>query len=46
VPVNRVKARGLKVRMIPTSHNSYAVDVPEDLLRVEEAMSSDDFKKA
>ncbi|WP_445781235.1 3-deoxy-manno-octulosonate cytidylyltransferase [Shewanella sp.] len=43
VDMMRVLEYGMKVRMIPTSHNSYAVDVPEDLLRVEEAMSSDDF---
>ena len=45
VDMMRVLEYGMKVRMVPTSYNSYAVDVPEDLLRVEEAMSSSDFKR-
>lgn len=46
IDMMRVLEHGMKVRMISTSHKSYAVDTPEDLLRVEEVMSSNDFKKA
>lgn len=45
VDMMRVLEHGMKVRMVPTSHDSYAVDVPEDLVRVEKLMSADDFKK-
>ena len=46
VDMMRVLEYGMKVRMVRTSHKSYAVDVPEDLLRVEEVMSSCDFTRA
>lgn len=35
VDMMRVLEHGLKVRMVPTSHDTQAVDTPEDLLKVE-----------
>jgi len=34
VDMIRVLEYGIKVRMIPTKHASFAVDVPDDLIRV------------
>jgi 3-deoxy-manno-octulosonate cytidylyltransferase (CMP-KDO synthetase) len=34
----RVLEHGDKIRMVPTKHNTYAVDTPSDLLRVEALM--------
>lgn len=41
VDMMRVLEHGLKVRMIPTVHNTYAVDTPSDLMRVENLMSKE-----
>tara|TARA_Y100000746_G_C15374927_1_gene395796 strand:- start:222 stop:971 length:750 start_codon:yes stop_codon:yes gene_type:complete len=38
VDMMRVLENGLKVRMVPTQYSSYAVDVPDDLIKVEKAM--------
>lgn len=38
VDMLRVLEHGRKVRMVPTTHYSHAVDTPEDLLRVERLM--------
>lgn len=46
VDMMRVLEYGMKVRMVPTEHTSFAVDVPADLLRVENLMASDEFKNA
>lgn len=35
----RILEHGLKVRMVPTKHNTHAVDTPEDLRKVEHLMS-------
>jgi 3-deoxy-manno-octulosonate cytidylyltransferase (CMP-KDO synthetase) len=40
VDMMRVLEHGLKVRMVPTIYNSYAVDTPADLLKVENLMVS------
>jgi len=39
VDMMRVLEHGFKVRMVPTIHQSHAVDTPEDLIRVENKMS-------
>jgi 3-deoxy-manno-octulosonate cytidylyltransferase (CMP-KDO synthetase) len=39
VDMMRVLEHGYNVRMVPTSHTSYAVDTPQDLIRVENKMS-------
>jgi len=39
VDMMRVLEHGGKIRMVPTRHQSYAVDVPNDLVRVEKLMS-------
>ena len=44
VDMMRVLEYGMKVRMIPTKHASFAVDVPDDLIRVETLMATDEFK--
>ena len=44
VDMMRVLEYGMKVRMVPTKHASFAVDVPDDLIRVEKIMSTDKFK--
>ena len=36
----RVLENGLKVRMIPTLHKTFAVDTKEDLIKVEHIMGS------
>ncbi len=36
----RVLEHGMQVRMIPTAHDSMAVDTPEDLIRVERVMAA------
>tara|TARA_B100002052_G_scaffold275917_1_gene280227 strand:- start:6453 stop:7220 length:768 start_codon:yes stop_codon:yes gene_type:complete len=36
----RILEHGLKVKMIPTDHNTHAVDTMEDLLKVEKIMKS------
>ena len=41
VDMMRVLEHGLKVRMVPTRHDSRAVDTPEDLARVERLMATD-----
>jgi 3-deoxy-manno-octulosonate cytidylyltransferase (CMP-KDO synthetase) len=38
IDMMRVLEHGMDVRMVPTSHNSQAVDTPEDLKRVEKLM--------
>lgn len=38
VDMMRILEHGLKVRMVPTKHSSYAVDTPEDLKKVEKVM--------
>ena len=38
VDMMRVLEHGMKVRMVPTQHQSYAVDVVSDLVRVEKIM--------
>jgi 3-deoxy-manno-octulosonate cytidylyltransferase (CMP-KDO synthetase) len=38
VDMMRVLEHGMKVRMVPTRHNSQAVDTPDDLKRVERLM--------
>ena len=38
VDMMRVLEHGGKIRMVPTRHQSYAVDVPHDLVRVEKLM--------
>lgn len=38
VDMMRILEHGMKVRMVPTKHNSRAVDTPEDLKMVEELM--------
>lgn len=38
VDMMRVLEHGMKVRMVPTRHNSYAVDTPVDLKKVEQLM--------
>jgi len=43
VDMMRVLEHGLKVRMIPTSYESYAVDVLDDLTRVEKIMATKEF---
>lgn len=39
VDMMRVLEHGGKIRMVPTRYQSYAVDVPDDLVRVEKLMS-------
>jgi len=46
VDMMRVLEYGMKVRMARTIHDSYAVDVPEDLVRVEKIMATDAFKNS
>ena len=38
VDMMRVLEHGLKIRMVPTSHDSFAVDTPADLAKVEKLM--------
>jgi 3-deoxy-manno-octulosonate cytidylyltransferase (CMP-KDO synthetase) len=38
VDMMRVLEHGEKIRMVPTKHQTYAVDTPEDLIRVEKIM--------
>ena len=38
VDMMRILEHGMKVRMVPTNHNTKAVDTPEDLKRVEHLM--------
>mgnify|MGYP001364160289 CR=1 FL=1 len=38
IDMMRVLEHGLKVKMVPTLHNSYAVDTPTDIKRVEQFM--------
>jgi 3-deoxy-manno-octulosonate cytidylyltransferase (CMP-KDO synthetase) len=40
VDMMRILEHGLKVRMVPTRHDTHAVDTPEDLARVEKLMQS------
>lgn len=40
VDMMRVLEHGMKVRMVPTQHNSQAVDTPEDLKKVERLMQA------
>ena len=40
VDMMRILEHGKKIRMVPTRHNSYAVDTNEDLLKVEIMMNS------
>ena len=39
----RVLEHGLDVCMVPTAHESYAVDVPDDLVKVEKLMAMKEF---
>ena len=43
VDMMRVLEHGDKVRMVPTKHQTFAVDTPEDLIRVEKIMSEQAF---
>jgi len=43
VDMMRILEHGLKVRMVPTNHQTYAVDTPDDLKRVEQRMLASDF---
>jgi len=38
VDMNRVLEHGMKVKMVPTKHKTYAVDTKEDLNKVEKLM--------
>ena len=38
VDMNRVLEHGMKVKMVPTKHKTYAVDTKEDLIKVEKLM--------
>ncbi len=40
VDMMRVLEHGDKIRLVPTKHSSYAVDIPSDLVRVEALMRS------
>jgi 3-deoxy-manno-octulosonate cytidylyltransferase (CMP-KDO synthetase) len=40
VDMMRVLEHGMKVRMVPTQHASFAVDTPSDLIRVEKLMKA------
>jgi len=40
VDMMRILEHGKKIRMVPTKHQSYAVDTPADLIRVENLMRS------
>jgi len=44
VDMMRVLEYGMKVRMVPTEHKSFAVDTTGDLARVEQIMASKAFK--
>ena len=41
VDMNRILEHGLKIKMIMTRHESYSVDTPEDLQRVDACMEND-----
>ena len=43
IDMNRVLEHGYQVRMIKTNHQTFAVDTPEDLKRVEERMKKKSF---
>ena len=43
VDMNRILEHGYDVKMVPTDVNTYAVDTPEDLAKVEELMKEDSF---
>jgi 3-deoxy-manno-octulosonate cytidylyltransferase (CMP-KDO synthetase) len=43
VDMMRVLEYGLDVCMVPTAHESYAVDVPDDLVKVEKLMATKEF---
>ena len=45
VDMMRILENGLKVRMVPTSSNTYAVDTEKDLSHVEELMKNDPLLK-
>jgi 3-deoxy-manno-octulosonate cytidylyltransferase (CMP-KDO synthetase) len=34
----RILEHGMKVKMVPTKHQTFAVDTPDDLVRVEKIM--------
>ena len=40
VDMMRILEHGMKVRMVPTRHSSYAVDTPDDLQKVELLMQN------
>lgn len=40
VDMMRILEHGLKVKMVPTLHNSFSVDTPNDLIRVEQLMKN------
>ena len=44
IDMMRILEHGLKVRMVPTEHQTYAVDTPEDLRRVEILMKDIDLE--
>lgn len=46
VDMNRILEHGLKIKMIMTSHESYSVDTPEDLRKVENYMANDTLMAA
>ncbi len=41
VDMNRVLEHGLKIKMIMTEHESYSVDTPDDLRKVDTYMEND-----
>ena len=42
IDMMRVLEHGMKVRMVPTLHESFAVDTPTDLKKVEKLMADTD----
>jgi 3-deoxy-manno-octulosonate cytidylyltransferase (CMP-KDO synthetase) len=45
VDMMRVLENGFKVKMVPTNFQTFAVDTPQDLVRIEALMMSDSFKR-
>jgi len=43
VDMNRILEHGMKVKMIPSKGETYAVDTEQDLARVEKLMQEDKF---
>ncbi len=45
IDMNRFLENGIKVKMIEVKNNTYAVDTPEDLIKVEQIMQNDSLFK-